>query len=80
MSNFESVPMYQMLLKELLFLAMVAILALTTILFKRADFRSVHYGEHLCEFVLNLGQWFMRCLLKKKFKDASKRLITKAHL
>ena len=28
-------------------------------------------GEHSCEIILNLGQWFSsRCCLKKKVKDA----------
>ena len=30
------------------------------------QFCKGHYGEHSCEIILNLDQWF-RCRLKKKF-------------
>ena len=28
------------------------------------NFGRRHYGEHSCEIILNLDQWFKRCLLK----------------
>ena len=33
------------------------------------NFGRVPYEEHLCEVILNLGQWFRRCYLKKKFTE-----------
>ena len=59
-------PCSQMLFKDL------SILPLATNLFKKCAL----WGT-FCEIVLNLGQWFKRCLKKKK--DAVKRQITKAH-
>ena len=45
------------------------------------NFGSAHYGEHSCEMILNLDQWFRRrCPLKKKFTDDGQRLITIAYL
>ena len=29
------------------------------------NFGRGHYGEHSCEIILNLDQWFRRCCLKK---------------
>ena len=34
------------------------------------NFGRGHHGEHSCEVVLNLDQWFSRkCCLKEKFAD-----------
>ena len=33
------------------------------------NFGRGHYEEHLCEIILNLDQWFVRCRLRKKFTD-----------
>ena len=42
------------------------ILTLAAILF--AEFSSGHYGEHLCEIILNVDQLFRRrCCLSSKF-------------
>ena len=49
-----------------------------------AIFEIEHLGEHSCEVILNLNQWFRRrCHLKKKFmhdRRTMDRLITIAHL
>ena len=41
-------------------------LALIAIIISRADhkcnFYSGHYGEHLCELILNLDQWLRFCI------------------
>ena len=50
------------------------------------NFGRRHYGEHSCEMILNLDQWYrIRCCLKKKFKEDActhdgRGLITIAHL
>ena len=33
------------------------------------NFERGHHGEHSCEVIWNLDQWFRRCRLKKKFTD-----------
>ena len=51
-------------------------------MFGRAEhFGRGHYGEHSCEIILNLDQWFRRrCRLKKKFMHDGRWPITLAHL
>ena len=36
------------------------------------NFSREHYEKHLCDLILNLGQWLMKkCRLKKKFTHAA---------
>ena len=37
------------------------------------NFGRAHYGEHSCEIIRNLNQWFT-CPLKKQFTDDRGRL------
>ena len=57
--------------------------ALEAILLSRVNhlcnFGRGHYGEHLCEIILNFDQLFRRCHLKKKFTHHRCRPITIAH-